>query len=117
MACAADTSRKQKTAESYRHYQKSEKAILWRINNAHRLAANAMRRVARRIRATPQWANEKAILAVYQKAKELTEATGTPHDVDHIIPLQGKFVCGLHVESNLRAIPSALNRKKSNSFE
>ena len=37
--------------------------------------------------------------------------------VDHIIPLQGKTVCGLHVENNLRAIPHFLNTRKGNKFE
>ena len=37
--------------------------------------------------------------------------------VDHIIPLKGKNVCGLHVENNLRIIDGLSNMKKGNKLE
>jgi hypothetical protein len=54
---------------------------------------------------------------VYKERDRLTEETGTQHHVDHIIPLQNRFVCGLHVEHNLRAIPWMVNIQKSNKFD
>ena len=39
------------------------------------------------------------------------------HHVDHIIPLHGKLVSGLHVESNLQVITQAANCTKSNKYE
>lgn len=70
----------------------------------------------RRLRqATPRWANRAAIAAIYSQARKLTKRTGIPHQVDHIVPLQGRSVCGLHVESNLRVISKAENMHKSNS--
>ncbi len=64
--------------------------------------------------ATPKWANKSAIAAVYKQAAELTDDVGKLHVVDHIIPLKGKEVCGLHVENNLRAIPWDVNVAKGN---
>lgn len=76
---------------------------------------NAMKR-ARRIRRSVQWADRMAIATFYAEAARLTRQTGIPHEVDHIIPLQGRRVSGLHVESNLRVIPYKENRSKLNHF-
>lgn len=65
-------------------------------------------------RATPWWADLQAIRAVYRKCAEITVETGTEHNVDHVIPINGKRVCGLHVHWNLQVIPGIDNQKKSN---
>lgn len=70
----------------------------------------------RRTRRVP-WANAAAIAAIYQQAKTLSEQTGIPHHVDHIIPLIGEFVSGLHVESNLQILPATDNIRKRNRFD
>jgi hypothetical protein len=67
-------------------------------------------------RATPPWADKRCIRQRYKQAKKLTAETGVPHTVDHIIPLKGELVCGLHVHYNLRVLPMAANLKKGNSF-
>lgn len=66
---------------------------------------------------SPPWADRQSILAVYAEAKRLTLETGILHHVDHIIPLQGELVSGLHVAENLRAIPAAENLRKRNRYE
>lgn len=49
-------------------------------------------------------------------AERLTRETGIPHQVDHIVPLQSKIVCGLHVEHNLRVITATENARKKNKL-
>lgn len=70
----------------------------------------------RHMRRAP-WADSKAIAAMYAEARRLTAETGIPHHVDHIVPLQGEFVSGLHVETNLRVIPGIDNIRKRNKVD
>jgi len=76
----------------------------------------AMRYAADKLKATPPWADLEKIKERYFEAARLTEETGVPHEVDHEIPLRNPRVCGLHVHFNLRVVPQAINRAKSNSF-
>lgn len=62
--------------------------------------------------ATPLWADEEIIMGFYEEAAVAGDVTGVPHHVDHIVPLQGKLVCGLHTQRNLRVIPASDNVKK-----
>lgn len=71
-------------------------------------------RVRRQI---PQWANIDAIRSLYELAQQLTDNTGVAHVVDHIIPLRGKLVSGLHVETNLQILRHVENATKSNKWE
>jgi hypothetical protein len=79
------------------------------------LADSAARR-AGLLQATPKWANRGAIRAVYERCMQITRDTGMPHEVDHIVPLRGERVSGLHVHWNLQVIPAVENRIKSNRF-
>lgn len=81
------------------------------------IASKQAKRRAQELKATPAWANLGAIRAMYEKAARISQETGISHHVDHIIPLQGRNVCGLHVESNLRIITAEENISKSNNFE
>jgi 5-methylcytosine-specific restriction endonuclease McrA len=75
------------------------------------VTALANKRRARKLQATPAWADEGAIKAIYLEAGRLGM------HVDHIVPLQGKNVCGLHVENNLQLLSPTENSKKRNKFE
>lgn len=89
----------------------------WNENNKPVKAALQAKRKTAQLQRTPVWdPNADLIIAKYQLAAMLTKASGIPHHVDHIIPLQGRNVSGLHVFSNLRVIPGSDNVKKSNSF-
>lgn len=82
----------------------------------HKNAANQMKRKAAKLRATPAWADLHLIELEYELAAWCTKVIGTPYHVDHIIPLQGKLVCGLHVQNNLQVIPAEVNVSKNNTF-
>lgn len=69
--------------------------------------------------ATPPWLTKEQkdfIAAFYILAEDCGLISGGLYQVDHIIPLKGKSVCGLHVPWNLQVLPSDLNLKKSNNF-
>lgn len=72
--------------------------------------------MVQRIIATPPWADFGEIRKVYQEARRLSEHSGEPYNVDHIVPLNHPRVCGLHVAWNLRAIPAGPNMAKSNNW-
>ena len=68
----------------------------------------------------PSWSNKadlKAIKKIYARCKRINKLTGVEHHVDHVIPLQGKNISGLHHSTNLAIIPAALNASKSNKWE
>lgn len=99
---------------------KIEAAAQFDKQNPHKARARVALRRARLIRATPKWLTKsdlKAIQFIYLEAQLLTEKTGILHHVDHIVPLLGKSVCGLHIANNLQAITESENLKKSNSFK
>lgn len=74
------------------------------------------RRRSAEMQATPKWADLSAIRAVYRMAAQAERDTGIAHEVDHIVPLRGGKVCGLHVHWNLQVLSRAENRKKSNRY-
>lgn len=69
-------------------------------------------RLSRVQRATPKWADHAAIAEIYRERDRITAETGIPHHVDHIYPIAGETVCGLHVHWNMRVIPASENIKK-----
>lgn len=89
---------------------------IYRKANLGKFAAYSGKRRARKLNATPEWANEFFIEEAYDLAKIRTKITGFEWHVDHIIPLQGRNVCGLHVENNLQVIPWFENISKGNKY-
>lgn len=80
---------------------------------AHASDHNANRRAAK-LQATPKWASESLILAMYEECQLKSEETGIVHHVDHIVPLISDIVCGLHSEDNLQILPALDNLSKGN---
>lgn len=86
----------------------------WIVDNRHVVRHHNAKRKKLIRRATPPWVDIEKVKAVYREAERIEAATGVPHHVDHIIPLQGADVCGLHVPWNLRPLPAAMNLGKKN---
>lgn len=88
---------------------------------ANRGSVNAynVTRYAAKLRRTPGWLTEFDLLKIkclYQVAAMRSRESGHAWHVDHIIPLQGEFVSGLHVPSNLQVIPAIDNLRKHNLY-
>lgn len=81
--------------------------------NPHAAVANTAKRRAAKLRATPSWADMAAIKGMYAAARMVSEMMGEPYEVDHVVPLQGRAVCGLHDVRNLRIAPRSENRRKA----
>jgi hypothetical protein len=91
----------------------------WNKENKLKKAALEAKRRAAQLQRTPKWLTEDDLWMIeqaYELAQLRTEMFGFPWHVDHVIPLQGRNVSGLHVPINLQVIPGAENIKKSNKY-
>ena len=88
----------------------------YRQRNPEKMSALWRRRQQYVDQATPSWANQFFIAEAYHIAKVREKILGGKWHVDHIIPLRGKTVCGLHVENNLQVIRDKDNLRKGNIF-
>ena len=105
--------------EKFKNERKT-KMQLWKSNNLDKCAAISAKRRAAKSNATPSWLTIEQLSEIqqmYSLAKELAwlNQDGSAFHVDHIIPLQGDNVCGLHVPWNLQLLPASENFKKSNN--
>ena len=80
---------------------------------------NSAKRRASKLNATPKWLTKDHLDQIeefYKEAQRLKLETGDEYHVDHIVPLQGESVCGLHVPWNLQVIPAKENLSKHNKL-
>jgi hypothetical protein len=88
----------------------------WKARNKGAVAASVSSRKKHIRLATPHWltkAHKTQIKAFYLEAERLKSQTGIDHEVDHIVPVRGGIVSGLHVPWNLRVITAAENQSKN----
>ena len=108
--------------ESARKYRQEnpDVAKTWRKANPEKTIAYKASRRARKKQAQPPWLTEEHINQIidkYKNSKHMKKLTGIEHHVDHIVPLKGENVCGLHVPWNLQVIPAKHNLEKHNHFD
>lgn len=104
--------------EQITQYQKHYRKQYCKTNSA-KINAHAAKRRAIKLRATPQWLTKEHFLEIedlFICAKMFRLYTGQEYHVDHIIPLKGKNVCGLHVPWNLQILEASENIRKSNKL-
>jgi len=92
----------------------------WQQRNPERMNAIGANARASRLQRTPSWLSEDELWMIeeaYILAKMREDATGIKWHVDHIVPLKGKTVSGLHVPWNLQVIPATDNIKKGNKYD
>lgn len=88
-----------------------------RQKRQYKRTALQVKRQAAKLQRTPEWLTKTHLTQIeifYQVANTMTKETNIQFDVDHIIPLQGKLVSGLHVPWNLQVIPHYNNMSKGN---
>lgn len=108
--------RTKKYVEENKDIVRKKASIRQKNNRGYYNAIGAKRRAAQ-LQATPSWLSKQQLIEIkmiYIEAQKLTKNTGIVHHVDHIIPLLGKNVRGLHVPWNLQILTAEENKKKTN---
>lgn len=107
-----DWKNKNKNYRKEYHIKNKEKensnSLNWILNNKEQALSNARKYQAKKYNAIPNWFDKEKVDLIYKEAKDLSL------EVDHIVPLQSKYVCGLHVQNNLQLLSSTENKVKSN---
>jgi len=92
----------------------------WQTANPHKMREYSLRRHATKLKATPPWLTQEQLdemRSMHAHANDCYAVSGQVYHVDHIVPLQGKNVSGLHVPWNLQVLPADLNIAKHNKYE
>lgn len=91
----------------------------WRLAHKDVRASNQAKRRAAKLQRTPKWLTKEQLTQIeefYSLAKEIQWLSEDSLEVDHIVPLQGEEVSGLHVPWNLQILPESINIRKSNKL-
>jgi hypothetical protein len=124
--CVNGARDKVKKTQSDSDYYKNNADIIklkvkqYRKDNPEKIAELSARNRATRKQQAPSWLTQDQkleIRMIYAERKRVSKETGIPHHVDHIAPIKGETICGLHVPWNLRVITAEENHKKRNKLE
>lgn len=110
----------EKSSKGKKSRARRDKKYRQTINGRAAHNAIAAKYRAAKLRATPKWLNRDQHLeskSFYVEALKLTKSTDIKHHVDHILPLQGEHVSGLHVSWNLQILTQSENDQKLNKFD
>ena len=91
-----------------RHWSKTNRGIANALSKRYKL---------KKANATPLWLTPEQLYnmqCTYKVAAQLSETSNQKWHVDHIVPIRGKDVCGLHVPWNLQVLPAKMNMQKGN---
>lgn len=112
-ASTADAKRKKKEWRDSDHGKalRKESWKKWYEENKHLMNSLSSKKRAEALNRAVGWADCRVIKDIYKTARLLNKV------VDHVVPLQGKSVCGLHVHNNLAVVDAEHNARKSNKFD
>jgi hypothetical protein len=97
-----------------------EYRVVWSKENRHKRTAAQMKRDASKSLRTPKWLTEEQLKEIedfYLMAAQLSTVFPWKHHVDHIVPMQGSTVSGLHVPWNLQILSAKANIQKGNKHD
>jgi hypothetical protein len=109
--------------KKHRELHQDKRAVYkkkWIDDNRGKVNAYNSLRHAEKKQRTPSWLSDfdkLQIQCMYQLAAMYSKESGKEWHVDHVVPLQGEHVSGLHVPWNLRVIPASENLRKYNKYE
>ena len=102
------------------HIRKKQRDYLHTPQGKVKNCEKESRRRSSKLNATPTWLSQEQLSQIeylYWLSKDLELTSGQKYHVDHIVPLQGRHVCGLHVPWNLQVIPAEINLSKGNKYD
>jgi 5-methylcytosine-specific restriction endonuclease McrA len=114
-ACSAARAKKQ----YWENKSLRERKLAYKRSNVDKYNALDAKRRAKKFNATPSWLSQEQLEEIecfYSTARAFKMYTGEAYCVDHIIPLQGEMVSGLHVPWNLQVLTEADNISKKNKL-
>lgn len=118
--CKACRRKASKTWDSNNKEHKKKLCKDWLVSNKASHNAKEAKYQAAKIHATPSWLTKGQLAEIkewYKLAEELQWLSEEKLHVDHIVPLRGNNVSGLHVPWNLQILPLSINCSKSNKHE